>query len=285
MSNSPSLSLMRRVCFLLGAAAFVVGSACAQSPTSLNSSSSNIASANESSSLQLVAADGLDGGSGAALPASAAAAGGAAAGQESDDRGWRHDPLHHMAFEVGGGFNAPVGNDTPFITWGGNFTGGAGLHFTRRVSVLGEFQFMDNKLPGAFINAGNGGAGGNGAGGNAHIVSLTLDPLIDLFPKWTNSAYVTGGLGYYHKSTNFTETLCCDFYGYPETFTTNSFSSNQWGSNFGIGFTHRLGGAYGDGTMKLFAEARWVYIHTPPITQDNGVGTTELVPVTLGLRW
>lgn len=281
MTNSPASSLMRRVCLLLGAAAFAVGSACAQSPTSLNPSDSNIASASESSSLQFVSPDGFDGGGSLAMPAAAAAAGGAAA----QEQGWRHHLFHSPSFELGGGFNAPVGNDTPFITWGGNFTGGAGMHLDKRVSLLGEFQFMDNKLPGAFINAGNGGAGGNGAGGNAHIISLTVDPLIDLFPKWTNSAYVTGGFGYYHKSTNFTQTLCCDFYGYPETFTTNSFSSNQWGSNFGIGVTHRLGGFSGDGTMKLFAEARWVYIHTPPITQDNGVGTTELVPVTLGLRW
>lgn len=281
MSNSPALSLMRHACLLLGAAAFAVTFACAQSSTSPNPSDSNIASANESSSLQYVAADGLDGGGGAALPASSAA-GGAAGGQE---HGWTHGLFHAPAFEVGGGFNAPVGNDTPFVTWGGNFTGGAGVHFSPRISLLGEFQFIDDKLPGAFIAAGNGGYGGNGAGGNTHVVSLTLDPMIDLFPKWTNSAYVTGGFGYYHKSTNFTQELCCDFYGYPETFTTNSFSSNQWGSNLGIGFTHRLLGAYGDGTMKLFAEARWVYIHTPPITQDNGVGTTELIPVTLGLRW
>ena len=282
MSNIRTVSLMRHVCLLFGATAFAVSMACAQSSTSPNpSDSNNIASANESSSLQFVAADGFGSG-GAAHPAASAAAGGAAAGQ---DHGSRHGLFHSPAFEVGGGFNAPVGNDTPFVTWGGNFTGGAGVHFSPRISLLGEFQFIDDKLPGAFIAAGNGGNGGNGAGGNTHIFSLTVDPLIDLFPKWTNSAYVTGGFGFYHKSTNFTQILCCDFYGYPMTFTTNSFSSNQWGSNLGIGFTHRLLGTYGDGTMKLFAEARWVYIHTPPITQPNGLGTTALIPVTLGLRW
>jgi hypothetical protein len=67
--------------------------------------------------------------------------------------------------------------------------------------------------------------------------------------------------------------------------TTNSFSSNQAGLNIGLGFTHRLGGVYGDGKTKLFGEARYVYIHTPPITQPNGLGTTELIPVTFGVRW
>jgi hypothetical protein len=272
---------MRRVFFLCGAATLVLGSACAQSLPFSSTTVSNAPSPNESSSssYQLVAEDGLTGG-GAGLP------GGAGAGQ-GQGYGSKHGffSLSNFAAELGGGFNAPAGNDTPYITWGGNFTGGAGLHINQRISILGEFQFIDDKLPGAFIAAGNNGAGGYGAGGNAHILSLTVDPLIDLFPKATNSVYVTGGGGYYHKSTNFTQTLCCDFYGYPMTFTTNSFSSNQAGMNVGFGLTHRLSGFYGDGTMKLFAEARYVYIHTPPITQPNGLGTTELIPVTLGVRW
>src|SRR5208282_4091409 len=32
----------------------------------------------------------------------------------------------HYAWVGGGGFNAPIGNDTPYITWGGNFTAGGG---------------------------------------------------------------------------------------------------------------------------------------------------------------
>ena len=72
-----------------------------------------------------------------------------------------------------------------------------------------RIQFMDNKLPGAFI------AAGGGQGGNSHIISLTVDPVIDLLPTRVNSIYVTGGGGYYYKSTNFTVAECCDFYGYP----------------------------------------------------------------------
>jgi hypothetical protein len=284
MSSSPSMSHIGRVCMFVGAAVFAVGSVCAQSSPSPNPSVPYTASANESSSVQLLAENGFDGGGGAALPSSSAVAGDAASAQQ--EHGYKQTFFPGgPAFEIGGGFNAPIGNDTPYITWGGNFTGGAGMHFSRRFSLLGEFQFMDNKLPAAFINAGNGGAGGPGAGGNSHIISITADPLIDLFPKATNSAYVTGGAGWYHKSTNFTETLCCDFYGFPVTFTANSFSSNQFGVNFGIGFTHRVGGAYATGNMKLFGEARYVYLHTPPITQPNGLGTTELIPVTFGLRW
>lgn len=185
----------------------------------------------------------------------------------------------HYAWVGGGGFNAPIGNDTPYITWGGNFTAGGGLHFSRGMSLLGEFSFFDNKLPGAFV------AAGGGQAGNSHIIALTVDPVIDLFPKRTNSVYVVGGGGYYHKSTNFNVLGGYDFYGYPVYVTANSFSSNQAGLNLGFGLTHRLGGLYGDGHMKLFGEARYTWISTPKIGETNGLGRTEIIPVTFGVRW
>jgi hypothetical protein len=211
-----------------------------------------------------------------ALPIAGGA--GAGAGQYGHDKHTAFS-MNHIALELGAGFNAPIGNDTPYITWGGNFTAGAGLNFSKRLALLGEFQFLDNKLPGALV------AAGGGQTGNSHIIALTVDPMIDLFPKRVNSAYITGGGGYYHKSTNFTIQECCDFYGYPVNVTANSFTSNQAGVNLGVGISHRLGGVYGDGKMKVFGEARYTYIHTPPITATDGLGTTELIPVTIGFRW
>lgn len=224
--------------------------------------------------------------SSSALPAEPAASGsGMGAAQERPPV--RHTASHGLALEIGGGFNAPIGNVTssneggPFITWGGNVTAGAGLRFSRYFSLLGEFQFIDNKLPGAFIAE----AGAGATNGNTHIISFTANPVIDFFPKSANSAYLTGGGGYYHKSTNFSIQVCCDFYGYPVAINTNSFSSNQPGGSLGVGFTHRLGGTYGDSTMKLFGEARYLYINTPRVGEINGLGRTELIPVTVGVRW
>jgi hypothetical protein len=274
------MSLTRRVSLCCGAAILAVGSASAQSLPSSNPTGPATFSASESSStaFQLVSDDGAGGAAALSAAASAAVGSGNGAGQYGSEKHGAFS-VSHLTFEAGGGFNAPVGNDTPYITWGGNFTGGGGLNFSKRFALLGEFQFLDNKLPGAFI------AAGGGQGGNSHIISLTADPVIDLFPSRLTSGYVTGGGGFYHKSTNFTVQECCDFEGYPVNVTANSFTSNQFGANIGAGITHRLGGVYGEGKMKLFAEARYVYIHTPPITQTNGLGTTELIPVTLGLRF
>lgn len=220
------------------------------------------------------------------LPASPAPAMGAAAGQNGtygyhSSRNWSS----HLAFEAGGGANAPIGNDQPFITWGGNFTVGGGYKFTDRLSALIEYQFMDNKLPGGLI------ADAGAQGGHAHIWSLTVDPVFDLFPKAKNSVYVTGGGGFYRKVTSFTdpeEVEECYYFcgiGY-ENVVVSHFSSNQGGANVGFGFTHKLGdSSTGESGMKLFAEARYLWINTPGFNQPDGLGTTGLIPVTVGLRF
>jgi hypothetical protein len=232
-----------------------------------------------------VADSGLGDGEALSIAASALGSGaGSAASQEQGGGGWRHGRYYssRLAFEAGAGFNAPIGNDTPFITWGGNFTAGGGLHLSDRFTALIEYQFIDDKLPGAFV------AAGGGQNGNAHIWSLTLDPVVDLFPKRANSVYVTGGGGFYRKVTSFTVDVCCDFYGYLVPEVANHFSSNQGGLNAGLGISHRLGGVYGDGQTKLFAEARYLFVDTPRFNAFTGpvpVGTTELIPVSFGVRW
>lgn len=273
MSTFSWLSPARRVA-CLGAAVLIVAATANAQPVSAKSSnepalsvagtgSHDYSSSNDSAFTESSSAD----------PAAAPAAAGGQYDNKSGGGG------RHYAWVGGGGFNAPIGNDTPYITWGGNFTAGGGLHFSRGISVLGEFSFFDDKLPGAFI------AAGGGQTGNTHIFALTVDPTLDLFPKRTNSIYLVGGGGWYHKSTNFNVLGGYDFYGFPVYVTANSFSSNQGGLNFGFGLTHRLGGVYGEGTMKLFAEARYTWIATPPLGQADGLGRTEIIPVTFGVRW
>jgi hypothetical protein len=176
----------------------------------------------------------------------------------------------HIALDLGAGFNAPIGNDIPYITWGGNFTIGGGVHLNKRSTILAEYQFMGDKLPGGLI------AQAGTQGGHAHIWSLTLDPVIDLLPGRTNSIYMTGGGGFYRKVTSFTDP------GQYQNEVVSHFSSNQGGVSFGLGVTHRL---RWQEDMRFFAEARYSFVKTPSITETNGLGTTELLPVTVGFRW
>jgi hypothetical protein len=239
-----------------------------------------------SSSTQGVIADDL-------TPAAPSPAAGAAGQSGHSGYSSGHNWMSHLAFEGGGGANGPLSDSSSYITWGGNFTVGGGYRFNKYLSTLIEYQFIDDKLPGRIISE------AGAAGGNAHIWSLTADPVVDLFPNHNNSVYVTGGGGFYRKVTNFTdpqEVLFCDNFGFCEQGVQNEvvghFSSNQGGWSIGGGFTHRLGGVYSDGKAKLFAEVRYLDVMTPAVVaQPNGLSTTtvaadtKLIPITLGVRF
>jgi hypothetical protein len=281
MSLRGILPLSRRAGFFAVSAVFAA-SIIASSTASAQSHFTDFD--NFASSSQGIAADDAD-----PIPASPSAA---AAGQSGGYGYHQHNWANHLTFEGGGGFNAPTSDSSSYVTWGGNFTAGGGYKFTDRISLLAEYQFIDDKLPGALI------AETGATGGNAHIWSLTLDPVVDLFPKRKNDIYITGGGGFYRKVTNFTdpeEVEYCDYF-YCSIGTQNQvvghFSSNQGGWNIGAGFSHKLSGFTGEGRTKLFAEVRYLDILTPEVNgSPNNLGVaaiaadTKLVPVTFGIRW
>ena len=277
MLFSGSLFAMRR--FAVAGAALVLGAALAHAQSGAISNESHdaaISGADSDSRSYSSSTDFAFTDSSSAEPAAAASPAGGGGGQY-DNRSRRGG--RQYTFQAGAGFNAPIGNDIPYITWGGNFLIGGGLKLAPNFSLMGEYGFIQDKLPGALV------AAGQGDTGNTRIQSITLEPVVDLFPKRSNSIYLVGGGGWYHKSTNWNVLVGYDFYGYPVYATAATFSSNQVGVNGGIGFTHRLGGVYGDGTAKLFAEARYLWINTPKLGEANGLGTTELIPVSFGVRW
>ena len=286
MSSSSWISQMWRALLLVCAATLATGSTCAQNSPSLNPFSLNPPARGESSSSLFMA----DSGGFGALPSAPAAA----QNRSSATNSWMdREPFRHLAFEVGGGFNAPTNDSSPYITWGGNFTAGAGVRISPYLQLLAEYQIIDDKLPGAMVHK-------TGArGGNAHIWSFTLDPVIDLFPKRANDIYVTGGGGFYRKMTNFTDPALVDWCGFyfcgigVTDVIVGHFSSNQGGWNVGAGYARRIAPDYDNGRIKLFGEARYLDVLNPSVSgiTPNGLkatsvpADTKLVPVTLGVRW
>jgi Outer membrane protein beta-barrel domain len=294
MSFARWSSPFRRVSFLGTAILFAASIASAQSnSTQAQAASTGFSPATESSSLQSMAALDPDA---AALPsapapsasASAGGSGAAAAGQEYGGGGWKHYVGSRFTFEAGGGFNAP---ESSWVTYGGNFTVGGGLNFNKYISALIEYQFIQDKLPGALI------AEAEAQGGYARMWSFGISPVIDLMPKAKNDIYIVGGGGFYRKVTSFTDPEdVCEVYYVEECGTENEvvghFSSNQGGFNIGGGFQHRLGGMYGDSKTKLFAEVRYLDVLSPAaVTNPNGLATTtvgsdtKVLPITLGVRF
>lgn len=284
MTPRMRMSLTRRACVVAAAVLLAAGIAQAQS-TSSNDNSSSASYSSSQSGLTQIASLALP--EAPAPSASASSSGGSGAGQYGNGGG-KQSLLHNWTFEAGGGFNAPISSS---VTYGGQFTVGAGLKFNKYLSSLIEYQFLDAKLPGYLIAE----AGANG--GYAHIWSFTIDPVIDLMPKATNDVYVTGGGGFYRKVTSFTdpeETEYC--YYFCEIGTANAvvghFSSNQGGINIGAGFQHRIGSMYGDSNTKLFVEARYMDVFSPAVMGSaNGLGVTsvaantQIIPVSVGVRF
>ncbi len=291
MSYSHWTQFMRRASFCAAALLLAAGVSSAQSTSSQDDSAAGYSSS-QSGMSQFADLAALPE---APTPALASGSGASGSGQYGNGGGYgggsKKGLLHNLAFEVGGGANAPAG-DKSYITWGGQFTVGGGVNFSKHLAALVEYQFLDDKIPGKII------AEAGAQGGHAHIWSFTVDPVVDLFPKSANDVYVTGGGGFYRKVTSFTDvepTEYCEFYYCGTAYTpqvVGHFSSNQGGFNVGGGYQHRIGGAYGDSNTALFAEVRYVDVLTPAVTTEpNGLGATsvaagtKVLPISVGVRW
>jgi hypothetical protein len=288
MTFSLWMPLMRRAS--LAALAFLLGTAVASAQTAQSQDQSSAAGYSSSQA-------GLPQIANFALPDAptpeTSAAGAGQYGQGGGNGGGKHGLLHHLTFEAGGGFNAPISSS---VTYGANITAGGGFKFNPHFSTLIEYQFISDKLPGALISETNGAA----TGGHTHIWSFTLDPVLDLFPKASNDFYVTGGGGFYRKVTTFTFPMATEFCSYfycgvgYVPGTVGHFSSNQGGFNVGGGYQHRFGGLYGDtSTATFFAEVRYLDVLSPAIIGKSANGLppvtigadTRVLPITFGVRW
>src|SRR6516164_9412657 len=132
MTSVRGLSIFRPMTLFYAALALSVCSASAQVTTSSDShdSSTAVSSTESSSNALQLAEDGMP--ELASLPADPAA--GASGGGQYDNKSGGYNSggiVSHLTFEVGGGFNAPTPDSAPYITWGGNFTVGAGYRFNR----------------------------------------------------------------------------------------------------------------------------------------------------------
>lgn len=298
--STPCRILSKCVCALGCAALFSAAAASAQAvaqqPATTGWSSSQAG--------QLQLAEGAAPANPSAIPASSPAGSAAAlpsapepAAQDQNNpgySGWHgHDIVHRLTIETGIGAGAPAG-DKASITWGWGLLLGAGVNFSRNFATFIEYQFLDNKVPGAII------AESGTTGGHYHIWSFGAEPEYDLFPKSGNDVYIEGGGGFYRKTTNFTvlepTEYCSYFYcaeGYAPS-TVGKLSSNQGGFNIGGGYQHRFGGMYGLSRTRFFAEVRYLDVLSPAEQGKSPSGglnpvtvpaDTKLLPITLGIRW
>jgi hypothetical protein len=224
---------------------------------------------------------------------------------------WHHaDGSSKYTFAAGGGFSMPTGSSGKELGLSWKFQVAGGYNFNKKFSVLVQYDYDKFGLTGGnldrqFVRYNNLGlvddtgtpVSFSGLDGNAHVWSITLNPMYTYYQGDTFGAYVIGGGGFYRKITNFTlpsTGVYCDFFGFCYQFTQNQtfdhYSNNAGGVNGGIGFTYRFSRF---ASQKLYAEARYVWVDNQPSLNSASPDSlypennkrTGYFPVTVGIRW
>ena len=232
------------------------------------------------------------------------------------------DGSNKYTYYGGGGVTLPTGGTHNYLATGYNLQVGGGRNFNKKLAVLAEFDFNHFGIQTATLNnllatyqtlcgtnCSDTGAAISQIGGTNHIWSFTLNPMYTYMDGDKFGGYVIGGVGFYHKVTDFTTPAIgeyCDYYygciEYQANQTIDSYVSNAAGFNGGLGFTYK-GSRFSD--IKFFAEARYVYTSnqarpyysgltaaTNPTTNPNyfnvfpqNSAKTTYVPITVGIRF
>ena len=189
---------------------------------------------------------------------------------------------------VGGGFTIPLGNthkyDTP--SWG--FQVGAGRNFNKNFGMNVEFNWDNFGLQAntiqqqTYIYDPTGANGLQGyLDGYSHIWSLSASPIYNIRSGEGLGAYVTAGVGFYHKITTFTvpqEEEILTYFG-PEDYVANapidSYTSNAPGVDAGFGLTYKFSKFANE---RVYAEARYVVTFNSQRTGINGSNYNNYAP-------
>ena len=211
---------------------------------------------------------------------------------------------------VGGGFTLPVGGSHSYLSTSYDIQAGAGRNFNKTFGAVVQFDWhnfgfqtstLNNQLA-IYNSTCNGGCGLTQLGGTSHIWSFTVGPVVNFYNSDTVGAYVIGGVGFYHKTANFTipalGTYCDPFYGcfvYQANQTIDKYTSNAFGINAGFGMTYKFSRFAGE---RFFVEARYDYtFNSPrPFSYGNANGSgynvfpqnsakTGYIPITFGVRF
>jgi hypothetical protein len=239
--------------------------------------------------------------------------------RRSYDRPHYSDSQHNVdgsnkyTFLIGGGFTLPTGGTHNDLATSYNIQGGVGRNFNRSLGVIAQIDWANfgiqsntlNNLLATYNSIGAVDQNGNPLsqlGGSSHVASLTLNPIYTFMQSDKTGAYVVGGIGFYHKTANFTipgvGTYCDPYYGcyqFQANQSIDKYTSNAFGVNAGVGFTYKSSRF---ASARFYVEARYVFVDNQPRPYSLGSATntyfnvfpqnsarTTYIPVTLGVRF
>lgn len=189
----------------------------------------------------------------------------------------------NWVYNVGGGAGLPSGTTQKFVRGGGGIAAaGVARNYSPYFGFRLDFQFDNLPLKdSALLDA-------QAPGATSHVYSLTLAPIINLPLTNEWGGYFLVGPAFYHRSgkldssTVLPGSVCNPFFQWwgrcfnaslPLNGDFLHASQNEFGETFGFGVTRKL-----NPKVELYGEFR--YLHGTHF----GV-TTDLRPITIGVRW
>jgi opacity protein-like surface antigen len=186
-------------------------------------------------------------------------------------------------FNVGGGASLPNGTTNTYVRGGGGIAAaGAARNYSKYFGLRLDFQFDNLPLRTSALES------AQAPGATDHVYSLMLDPIINIPASKNWGGYLVFGPSFLHRSgkldssTAIPGSACNGFFTWwghcfasalPINGNFLHSSQNEFGYNFGGGITRKI-----RPNMDLYAEFR--YLHG----KYNNI-TTDLRPITIGIRW
>jgi opacity protein-like surface antigen len=186
-------------------------------------------------------------------------------------------------FNVGGGASLTNGTTKTFVRGGGGvIAAGVARNYGKYFGLRADFQWDNLPLRSSALQA------AQAPGATSHVYSFTLDPIINIPVTKAWGGYLVFGPSYFHRSgkldssTAIPGSACNSFYVWwgscfnaslPVSGKFLNESLNEFGYNFGGGITRKL-----TPRVELYGEFR--YLHG----KRNNI-TTDLRPITIGVRW
>ncbi len=221
-------------------------------------------------------------------------------------------------FYGGAGLSQPLGNTWHYLTPSYAFQVGGGRQFSKKFAVPIQFDYNHFGMTAQTLNNqttvldaifGAGAVDGL-LYGNSHVWSFTVDPTYTFYTGDAWGAYAVAGVGFYHKTAQFTVPVTQQGggygygygYGYQSSQPIDKYTSNAPGFDAGFGLTYKFSRFANE---RFYVEARYVFVDnsyrpgvtvsslkpgvTIPPTENNffpaNSNRTTYIPVTVGIRF
>jgi hypothetical protein len=203
--------------------------------------------------------------------------------EESTSRPKKPKDYKNWSYDAGIGAMLESGTSKTFVRQGGyQGTIGVARNANKYLGLRADFVAADLPLRQSSLSLAQAGSA------SSYLLSVTIDPIINIPVTKLYGGYILFGPGYYHRAGSLSDdtavpgSSCNPFYEWwgscpnvsiPLNGSFVNASLNQFGYNFGAGVTRKMPSG-----VEIYAEFRLNHAsgdHT----------TTDVRPITIGVRW